>query len=653
MKTLTVRALVYGFGVLLTACGGGGGGSGGGGGGGGGGGPTVTGNGFAPSTGLGDTSAYFPVGAADTWQYDYSTTDPRATSPTGVLSVSVNGSKTVQGASATVFTQSASNNPGASYDRYFGVTAGGVTDLGNTDSGDTISPLIIPYVDLLFPVQTGTISTVVGTNLPAGKDASGNAVTLDLTQTIANTMIETVDVPAGTYTNAMRQVTTVNATAHDNGQSAPITGTETTWLVPGIGIVKDTTSVMSAAQTISSDVELRTAVVNGQTHGFGAAASLTTVIPTGDMTMSLPQSPAITSDGTNFLIVTIQRQVSGGTETQNWIGTLVTPNGGTPPFNVTAPAAPPPPTSPVRAVVAFDGTNYLIVYEVDHTPALPTLEAVTFSPAGVQVAGPNLVATADDGPSESHFEALAYASSSGKYLLVYPQQVGSVSQLYGVFIAPATATSSGAAFAVAPDSKQGGAAVASDGTDFLVAWDEQSAAPGLEVAKVSSGSSAVSAPLVVFNESGTCCGDLAPALSFDGSNYLVVYRDTRGQSNPAATQTLSAARISAAGALLDGSATSPGIVVTSTRNQALGPPTSAFMLGAHWIVWVGADGALHGSRVSTVGAVPAAWTEGFALAPSGSIANPQLASRAADGYLSWISGTSAPVTLAGLRVFGR
>jgi len=656
MKSQTVQALSCVAVLLLSACGGGGGYGGSSGassaGGGGGGGPTVTGTGFAPSTGPGDTSAYFPVGAGDQWQYDYSTTDPAATSRTGAFTVAVNGTKTVQGATATVLTHTDSNDPRGNYDSYFGVTPGGVTNLGNTDSGDTITPLIIPYVQLPFPVQTGTISTIVGQNLPAGKDASGNAITLDLTQTTANTMIETVDVPAGTYTNAMKQVTTVNATAHDNGQSAPITGSETTWLVPGVGIVKDSSTAMSAAQTITADAELRTAVVNGRTHGFGAAATLTTLIPTGDFVMSVPQSPAITSDGTNFLIVTIQRLVSGGLETQNWIGTLVAPNGTATSFNVTPPAAPPPPTSPVRAVAGFDGTNYLIVYETDHTPALPTLEAVTVSPAGVIVAGPNTVATADDGPSDSRFEALAYAGVSGTYLLVYPQQVASGSQLYGVFISPATAQASGAAFAIAPDAKQGGAAIASDGANFLVAWDEQTAAPGLETATVSGSAGTVSAPLLVFDETAACCGDLAPALTFDGSNYLVVYRDTRGENGSASNATISAARISTGRMLLDGSATTPGIVVTSTKGLALGSPSSAFVFGAHWVSWVGADGALHGSRVSTGGAIPAAWTDGFALASSGSIMEPLLAARGTDGYLTWISGTQVPISLAGLRVFG-
>src|SRR6266480_7769094 len=146
------RILLLGAALLvLTACGGGGGGGGSGG-------PppppqpSVTGNGFAPASGPGDTSGYFPVGAQDQWVVDYTTDDPKAPAPAGTLTVTVTGTKTIQGANATVYTHSDSVNSAGDYDQYFAVGNGGVTALGNTDPGDTLSPLIIPYVESLFPV---------------------------------------------------------------------------------------------------------------------------------------------------------------------------------------------------------------------------------------------------------------------------------------------------------------------------------------------------------------------------------------------------------------------------------------------------------------------------------------------------------------------
>ncbi len=47
-------------------------------------------------------------------------------------------------------------------------------------------------------MSLGQVSQVVGENLPFGTDANHNPVTLNLTQTITNSAMETVDVPAGT-----------------------------------------------------------------------------------------------------------------------------------------------------------------------------------------------------------------------------------------------------------------------------------------------------------------------------------------------------------------------------------------------------------------------------------------------------------------------
>src|SRR2546429_6645498 len=93
MRSQTVRAFPYGVVLLLTACGGGGGNGGSSSGGAGGGGSTVTGTGFAPSTGPGDTAGYFPVASGDQWQVNYSTTDPKAVAPTAVVTGSGHGTK--------------------------------------------------------------------------------------------------------------------------------------------------------------------------------------------------------------------------------------------------------------------------------------------------------------------------------------------------------------------------------------------------------------------------------------------------------------------------------------------------------------------------------------------------------------------------------
>jgi hypothetical protein len=77
----------------------------------------------------------------------------------------VNGTKSVLGTTATVFTQVDALRPLTSVDYYLAFSGGGITVLGNTDPTDTITPLIVPYVSLTFPVQSGVVSSIVGNNL--------------------------------------------------------------------------------------------------------------------------------------------------------------------------------------------------------------------------------------------------------------------------------------------------------------------------------------------------------------------------------------------------------------------------------------------------------------------------------------------------------
>ena len=658
MRSQTVRAFAYGGALLLTACGGGGGYGGSSSGSAGGGGSTVTGTGFAPSTGPGDTAGYFPVASGDQWQFNYSTTDPKAVVPTAVVAVSVNGTKSVHGTTATVLTQTNPTIATGGYDQYVSVSPGGVTDLGNSDAGDTLTPLIVPYVQMLFPVQLGTVSTLTGQNLPAGKDPGGNAITLDMTQTIANASMETVDVPAGSYAGALKQVTTVTGTAHDNGQSLAVSGTDTAWFVAGIGEVKETISSASGGVMISSSAELRAAIVNGQTHGLGAARDLVAVSPAMG-SIYAPAVPVIASDGTNFLIVTLSASVSGGAWQQNWQGTLVAADGTVlSSFNITAPVS----TTlscggGPFAVAGFDGTNYLVVTENSHcaTSQPTTLDAVVISPAGTIVAGPSTVANPADpsGGTGTFYQALGF--DGRQYLLIYVQHLVIGTQLYGVFIAPATAQASGAAFPIAPDTAfQDSPAVAFDGTNYLVAWVEE---PGLlEAVRVSAAGAVLDAtPIGIALQSSLCCGYMSPSVSFDGTNYLVTYRDPRGQSSTF-NATVSAARISKAGVLLDGTLAAAGIVVTSAPGVPLGHVASVFRDGAHWIVWEsGGPNALSASRVSPAGTVPSAWQNGFPLVPAtGEVSSPAIAAGSSAGYVTWLhgQGTSPETTwLAGLAVF--
>jgi hypothetical protein len=96
---------------------------------------------------------------------------------------------------------------------------GGVTYLGTNDPGDSVTPLLVPYVQLPFPVLTGPVSSITGANLPINVGTPATTANLNVTQTIVNVGFEAVNVPAGSFPNALKQVSTVNGTAIAMGKT--------------------------------------------------------------------------------------------------------------------------------------------------------------------------------------------------------------------------------------------------------------------------------------------------------------------------------------------------------------------------------------------------------------------------------------------------
>lgn len=632
-------------------------------------GPTVSGNGFAPTAGSGDTSAYLPNAAGDQWRFNYTTTDASAAAPFGVTELAVNGTKAIQGATATVFTFTNPTAASGGYDEYLGYSGGGVTALGNTDPTDILSPSIVPYVQMLFPVQLGQVSSLTGQDLPGGHDASGHPVTYDLTQTIENVDFEPVDVPAGSFANALKQTTTISGTATDQGQSVAFSGTDTAWFVPGIGQVKDSTTAASNGTTISTSAELRGYGVNGRQHGLGPIGDVVATLEPDGCQAAQAGVPAVGSDGSDFLVVADACAVTNGVVTTNWTGTLVGPDGTVgATFPITTPAAPNS-SGPgiLHAAVAFDGTNYLVAFEDDRTLAGGAyIDTVVVSRNGSIVAGPTTIELSQyDGMNYSNNEALAFDGAN--YLLVYgAAYLGLVDgpQLAGVFLSPSTGLPNGAPFPISTTAggEHTNPAVAFDGTHFLVAWVEAGTTPsGLNAVRVAtSGAILDASPIRLFDGSASdvtqpCC-DLEPTVSFDGTNYLVAYRDQRGAGNTAGDASVSAARVSTAGALLDGSATTPGIVVSSSKTQPVGRVRSVFSNGVHWIVWEsGSMQQLSGARVSPAGAVSGTWAAGMTVVPAQNVTEyPAIGASSTGAYLAWLRRAPAPSTLtalAGLPIF--
>jgi len=175
-------------------------------------------------------------------------------------------------------------------------------------------------------------------------------------------------------------------------------------------------------------------------------------------------------------------------------------------------------------------------------------------------------------------------------------------------------------------SSGGSAAVAFDGQNYLVVYnkfDSSNTPPG----EVSPGHEIYGARIT---PNGVNLGEFAvftspgeqafPNLAFDGTNYLVVWRDTRTGSGPTADTDIYGVRVSPSGVVLDDPAIA---IVTAPRTQAEPHVASS---GSNWlVVWndIGQlhtspppDGRIFGRRVAPDGSVldGAPDTDGIAIA---------------------------------------
>ncbi|MDP1916237.1 MAG: Ig-like domain-containing protein [Myxococcales bacterium] len=127
-----------------------------------------------------------------------------------------------------------------------------------------------------------------------------------------------------------------------------------------------------------------------------------------------------------------------------------------------------------------------------------------------------------------------------------------------------------------PDSNVGGMAAAFDGTNTLVVWTDQKNGSDIRAARVTS--TGQSLDPMGFILAGTRDWEDSPAVSWDGTNYLVVWR---ASPHPGfVDSTLKAVRVSPAGVLLDGM---PIMASGSLTSEA--QPITAWNGASHFVAW--------------------------------------------------------------------
>ncbi|MDO8703605.1 MAG: hypothetical protein Q7J84_01525 [Sulfuricaulis sp.] len=194
--------------------------------------------------GIGDIGNYFPFDQGNTWVYQV--TEESGGNTTSYTTMrQITGTKLINNEiSATIFHETNPGNSGVANDDYLVKGNLAITNYGNNDGTDFLTPQFTPYREYVFPLGlNASFSSVSESGLSwPDQDRDGNPETASLNVTVTVVGFEDITVSAGTFTNAAKIVTngtiTIIFSRDDTIFTDTFTGSE--WFAPGIGLVKST-----------------------------------------------------------------------------------------------------------------------------------------------------------------------------------------------------------------------------------------------------------------------------------------------------------------------------------------------------------------------------------------------------------------------------
>ncbi len=303
----------------------------------------------------------------------------------------------------------------------------------------------------------------------------------------------------------------------------------------------------------------------------------------------------------------------------------------------------PAPGQQTKPVVAFDGTNFLVVWEDQRGGGYADICGARVTQAGkvIDTSG-FFIAQAVDNQL-----APAVGFDGTNYLVVWQDYRSGYSyDVYGARVTPGGAVLDPAGFIVAKsDNDQTYPAVGFDGTNYLVAWQDSRsdpAMPDIYGARVTPGG-AVLDP-AGFAVSLAARGQYEPAVGFDGADYFVVWQDCRDSG----TSHIYGSRVTTQGEALD----TLGIFI-SPSNGMQGTASIAFDGTNYFVVWQDIRGSfppslyLFGARVATTGDVID--RSGMQIA-SGHPAFPGVDFDGTNYLVVWQGGSQVDINIYGARV---
>ncbi len=375
---------------------------------------------------------------------------------------------------------------------------------------------------------------------------------------------------------------------------------------------------------------------------YGARVSPAgTVLDTAGIAISTTayeqELPSVAFDGINYLVVWLNQ------DHWNIYGARVNPMGTV--LDTAGIAISTAANDQKSPSVAFDGTNYLVVWEDTRSGSSSDIYGTRVSPAGTVLDTAGIViSTAANGQYSS-----SVAFDGTNYLVVWDdQRSGSSSDIYGARVSPAGTVLDPAGIAISTAAYyQWSPSVAFDGTNYLVGWHDNRnvSYPGTDIY-----GARVSPTGTVLDPAGIAISTAAnnqslSSVAFDGTNYLVVWDDQRSGSS----SDIYGARMNTAGTVLD----TTGIAISTTAHDQYSSSV-AFDGTNYFVVWedkrnVSSFSDIYGARVNPAGTVLDTTGIAISTAPYDQYC-PSVAYDGTNNFVVWEDKRNGHTDIYGARV---
>lgn len=564
--------------------------------------------------GPGDIGNFFPMTEGNTWRFQGTTSSNGGPAVNFDNTSMITGTKVIDGVATTVFTETSPDNAlGEVGEYYLSKDSIGIAYRGNNDTTDLFDPQIVPYQQVIFPLRLNSTfeqANKKGLNSGEDLDADGINEKVDFTSEVTVAAFEEVVVPAGSFVNSVKIEAKATFTLTFSSDNTKVTSTETQtqWFALGVGPVKRLDQFQIAGESTSDIVteELTGYFVDGQGKGT-VSLTLATGISTADSNESNPGKSGLASDGANYLLASCRELgsspgifgvfVSGATAGEPFPIASGDCNslGGTSENSLSQPS------------VAFDGTNYLVVFVKG-----AIIRGIRVSQSGTVLDGPDGFAISTGQLFVISNSSPAVAFDGANYLVVWnkfiPVAGVGTRNIFGARVTPAGQVSSEIPISTEQNIDQlgfaldlGAPSLAFDGTNYLVVWNKVRTGPGSSIysslfavytdvsgARITPQGAVLDPQGILISTSGPFSQSPAAEnvqVAFDETNYLAVWRKalTIGFDPPSAE--IRGTRISPDGALLDGPASGEGIGI-NTVVLSKSEPTVVFDGTNFLVAWV-------------------------------------------------------------------